>query len=112
MQSRLFIPSGLVGDNWNFNASNPVVYVGGNYNQNGNHGMFYVNYTSLTNTNDNHGSRLLFKSFANVFPRQQTAAMPFCIHSTDSRAPHGEDQLIGSGLVHHGGAGALERPCS
>lgn len=47
-------------DNWNFNTSNPVVYVGGNYNQNGNHGLFYVNYTSVTNSNANYGSRFLF----------------------------------------------------
>lgn len=47
-------------DNWNFNASNPVVYVGGNYNQNGNHGLFYVNYTSVSNSNANLGSRFLF----------------------------------------------------
>lgn len=46
-------------DNWNFNATNPVIYVGGNYSQNGNHGLFYVNYTSATNANANHGSRLL-----------------------------------------------------
>ena len=46
-------------DSWNFGATYPVVYVGGNYSQNGNHGMFYVNYTSLTNTNANHGSRHL-----------------------------------------------------
>lgn len=58
VQSR-FISFRGVCDNWNFNASNPVVYVGGNYSQNGNHGMFYVNYTSLTNANVNHGSRHL-----------------------------------------------------
>ena len=47
-------------DNWNFNTSNPVIYVGGNYNQNGNHGLFYVNYTNATNSNSNLGSRFLF----------------------------------------------------
>ena len=46
-------------DNWNFNASNPCVYVGGNYNQNGNHGLFYVNYNGVSNTNANIGSRFL-----------------------------------------------------
>lgn len=46
-------------DNWNFNTSNPVIYVGGNYNQNGNHGLFYVNYTNATNANSNLGSRFL-----------------------------------------------------
>lgn len=47
-------------DYWNFNTSNPCVYVGGNYNQNGNHGLFYVNYTSASNANANIGSRFLF----------------------------------------------------
>ena len=46
-------------DNWNFNASNPCLYFGGNYNQNGNHGLFYVNYTSASNSNANIGCRLL-----------------------------------------------------
>jgi len=106
VQSRFFL-YGLVGDNWNFNASNPVVYVGGNYNQNGNHGMFYVNYTSLTNTNANHGSRFLLDRFCEhyflhaaqgtrradtrreyVGHHEQAAETSFCIHSTDSRAPH------------------------
>ena len=46
-------------DNWNYNASNPCLYVGGNYNQNGNHGLFYVNYNSATNKNANLGCRIL-----------------------------------------------------
>lgn len=46
-------------DNWNFNASNPCVYAGGNYNQNQNHGLFYLNYTSVSNSNANHGCRQL-----------------------------------------------------
>jgi hypothetical protein len=46
-------------DNWNFNASNPCLYFGGNYNQNGNHGLFYVNYTSASNSNANIGCRVL-----------------------------------------------------
>lgn len=33
----------------------PCLYVGGNYSQNGNHGMFYVNYNTATNTNANIG---------------------------------------------------------
>ena len=45
-------------DNWNFNASNPCLHVGGNYNQNLNHGLFYVNYNSATNSNGNIGARL------------------------------------------------------
>ncbi|MBQ6404226.1 MAG: hypothetical protein IJI27_10010 [Oscillospiraceae bacterium] len=47
-----------VGDYWSFNASSPVVCVGGNYSQSGNRGMFCVNYTSLTDTGDNRGSRV------------------------------------------------------
>ena len=47
-------------DNWNFNASNPCLYVGGNYNQNTNHGLFYVNYNSVSNSNANIGCRNLF----------------------------------------------------
>lgn len=47
-------------DGWNYNASNPCLYVGGNYNQNTNHGLFYVNYNSTSNSNDNIGCRNLF----------------------------------------------------
>ncbi len=54
----VFLP-GSSCDNWNFDASNPCVYVGGNYNQNGNHGLFYVNYNTASNTNGNIGSRHL-----------------------------------------------------
>ncbi len=46
-------------DNWNFSTSNPVIYAGGNYSRNDNYGLFYLNYTSLTNTNANHGGHLL-----------------------------------------------------
>lgn len=42
-------------DSWNFNSSNPCLHVGGNYNQNLNHGLFYVNYNSASNTNANIG---------------------------------------------------------
>lgn len=49
-------------DNWNFNASNPCLYVGGNYNQNQNYGLFYVNYNTATNTNANIGCRFLCMS--------------------------------------------------
>ena len=48
-----------VPDNWNFNASNPCLHVGGNYNQNLNHGLFYVNYNTVSNSNANIGCRLL-----------------------------------------------------
>lgn len=47
-------------DNWNFNASNPCLHFGGNYNQNGNHGLFYVNYNTASNSNANIGCRVLF----------------------------------------------------
>lgn len=47
-------------DNWNFNSSNPCLYVGGNYNQNTNHGLFYVNYNSTSNSNANIGCHILF----------------------------------------------------
>ena len=49
-----------VPDNWNYNASNPCLHVGGNYNQNLNHGMFYVNYNGTSNSNANIGCQLLF----------------------------------------------------
>lgn len=49
-------------NNWNFNTSNPCVYVGGNYNQNTNHGLFYVNYNSASNTNANIGCRNLLSA--------------------------------------------------
>lgn len=48
-----------VADNWNYNASNPCLHCGGNYNQNQNHGLFYVNYNTATNTNANIGCRIL-----------------------------------------------------
>ena len=50
-------------DNWNFNASNPCLHFGGNYNQNGNHGLFYVNYNSASNSNANIGCRVLSKDW-------------------------------------------------
>ena len=49
-------------DNWNFNASNPCLHFGGNYNQNGNHGLFYVNYNSASNSNANIGCRILLRT--------------------------------------------------
>lgn len=48
-----------VPDNWNFNASNPCLHVGGNYSQNQNHGLFYVNYNTASNSNANIGCRIL-----------------------------------------------------
>ena len=68
----VFVPSASSGSNttyvpdyWNFNASLPCLLVGGNYNQNLNHGMFYVNYNSVSNANANIGCRhLVQKGFA------------------------------------------------
>lgn len=56
----MFFCSQASCDNWNFDSSNPCLYVGGNYNQNANYGMFYVNYNSVSNANSNIGCRLLF----------------------------------------------------
>lgn len=53
-----------------------MVYVGGNYSQNGNHGLFYVNYTSATNANANHGSRLLLVKADPQTIMAQAAAHP------------------------------------
>ena len=50
--------STYVPDNWNFNASNPCLDVGGSYSQSLNHGLFYVNYNTATNANANIGCRL------------------------------------------------------
>jgi hypothetical protein len=55
-----------VPDNWNFNSSNPCLHVGGNYNQNLNHGLFYVNYNSSSNSNDNIGCRILESILATI----------------------------------------------
>ena len=85
----LFIPTAANGsdstyscDNWNFNSSNPCLYVGGNYNQNTNHGLFYVNYNDVSNSNANIGCRILFVLCSSS------------IHGTGSRAPLGEDKQI------------------
>ena len=63
----VFVPSQSNGsdstyscDHWNFDSSSPCLYVGGNYNQNTNHGLFYVNYNSTSNSNANIGCRILF----------------------------------------------------
>jgi len=59
-------------DNWNFNASNPCLHFGGNYNQNGNHGLFYVNYNSASNSNANIGCRvLLWTGYPPPYPATQ-----------------------------------------
>ena len=48
-----------VPDYWNFTASYPCLHVGGNYGQNRNHGLFYVNYNTASNTSTNIGCRIL-----------------------------------------------------
>ena len=62
----VFIPTAAAGsdstyvpDYWYFYASSPCLGVGGNYNQSLNHGLFYVNYNTASNSNANIGSRLL-----------------------------------------------------
>lgn len=62
----MFIPTAASGsettyscDNWSFSASNPCLCVGGSYGQNGNHGLFFVDYTTASNSNANRGCRLL-----------------------------------------------------
>jgi hypothetical protein len=59
----VFACPGAVPDNWNFNSGNPCLHVGGNYSQNLNHGLFYVNYNTATNTNANIGCRILVIAF-------------------------------------------------
>ena len=61
----LFVPSASIGsattyipDYWNFNASNPCLFVGGYYYQYLNHGMFYVYYSGASNSNASIGCRL------------------------------------------------------
>ena len=58
-------------DNWNFNASNPCLYVGGNYNQNLNHGLFYVNSNTASNSNANHGCRIISKAILMFYRHRQ-----------------------------------------
>ena len=54
--------SSVMSDNWNFNASNPCLHVGGNYNQNGNHGMFHVNQNNASNANGNISAAPFYQS--------------------------------------------------
>ena len=91
---------GVTCDNWNFNSSNPCLYVGGNYNQNTNHGLFYVNYNSTSNSHANIGCRNLFE------PNMLTLHF----HGTGSRAPHGEDKRYRERVSTP--FGALESPYS
>lgn len=45
-------------DNWGFDASSPCLYFGGNYNQDGNRGLFFVYYSSASNSGAYIGCRL------------------------------------------------------
>ena len=61
----MFIPTaangndtGPVGDDWNFNASDPVVFVGGGYGQSGSYGLFFRNFTTASYSYGSIGSRL------------------------------------------------------
>lgn len=68
-------------DSWVFVASSPCLYVGGYYGQSTNHGLFYVNYNSTSNANDNIGCRTLL-----------CVLLTILYHGTGSRAPLGEDK--------------------
>lgn len=81
---------GVTCDNWNFNSSNPCLYVGGNYNQNTNHGLFYVNYNSVSNANTNIGCRTLLSV---LLTNLQTTAQVVAHLSVKISSS-------GSGLVH------------
>lgn len=85
-----------VPDNWNFNASNPCLHVGGNYNQSLNHGLFYVNYNTASNANSNIGSRLLDVWL--TIPSMDESEC-FSIHGAEGRTPLGEDKPAGHGQV-------------
>lgn len=46
-------------DNWNFNSSNPCLYVGGYYNRHTDRGLFYVNDGSVSHSDTYIGCRTL-----------------------------------------------------
>ena len=46
-------------DNWNFNSSNPCLYVGGYYNRNAYLGLFFVYYDSVSYSGTSIGCRTL-----------------------------------------------------
>ena len=78
-------------DNWNFNSSNPCLYAGGNYNQNSNHGLFYVNYTTASNSNGNIGARLQAVTAKKSSSVKTGVSLFLYIFGTDSRSPLGGD---------------------
>lgn len=45
-------------DYWGFNASDPCLCFGGYYYQNGNHGLFFVSYSSASDSYADVGCRL------------------------------------------------------
>ena len=107
-----------VPDNWNFNGGNPCLHHGGNYNQNQNHGPFYVNYNSASNTNANIGCRLLeanagqktCRVWLNLLFGSQGSS-PLLYRIVD-RAALAEDELSGHSLVHFGPGFAPELPAA
>jgi hypothetical protein len=107
-----------VPDNWNFNGSNPCLHHGGNYNQNQNHGPFYVNYNSASNTNSNIGCRLLEADAGPLGlsgmaepPIGSQGSSPFLLRRVD-RAALADDEPSGHSLVHFGPGFAPEPPAA
>ena len=82
-------------DNWYFSASNPCLHFGGNYNQNGNHGLFYVNYNTASNSNANIGCRVLLGLATHLHNRQANTHAG----ARTPSAPLGADEPSGHGLV-------------
>ena len=75
-----------VPDSWVFDGSSPCLFHGGNYNQNGNHGLFYVNYNSASNSNRNIGCRVLL-------------GLATHLHSSSSQAAERAPRPTGQGLL-------------
>ena len=55
-------------DNWNFNASNPCLHVGGNYNQNLNHGQ--LTHCNSENIRKKYIPRGLLKQLKNIVRKE------------------------------------------
>ena len=108
----------LTCDNWNFNPSNPCLYVGGQYNNhNANYGLFYINYNSVSNTNSNIGARFLSERLKidldPIYPlwnlgNAQGGDYPRSA-CADNRTPLGGDKQVGRGLVHLGKPATAKR---
>jgi hypothetical protein len=67
-----------------------VLHVGGNYNQNQNHGLFYMNDNTASNTNANIGSRI----HRNPGWLPVSTDEQFTVRRYGCRAPLGEDMPI------------------